>query len=125
MNKNAIAWAEIPVTDFERAKAFYEAILDTTLILMDMGPGGKMGMFPTPVGGVGGAIIQSEDRSVTGPAGVRLYLDAGPDLNAILNRVEAAGGKVHFQKTLISPEMGYFAFLVDTEGTAIGLWSLN
>ena len=122
MNKNAIAWAEIPVTDFERAKAFYEAILDTTLILMDMGPGGKMGMFPTPVGGVGGAIIQSEDRSVTGPAGVRLYLDAGPDLNLILQRAEAAGGKIICAKSPL-PGSGYFGWFIDSEGNYMGVMS--
>ncbi|WP_424119071.1 VOC family protein [Robiginitalea sp.] len=29
--KNAINWFDIPVKDFDRAKTFYETVLDTTM----------------------------------------------------------------------------------------------
>jgi uncharacterized protein len=38
--------------------------------------------------------------------------------------VKAAGGKVVLQKTLITPDLGYFAFFTDTEGNKVGLHSM-
>ena len=34
--KNAINWFEIPVKNFEKAKAFYEAVLQAELTIMEM-----------------------------------------------------------------------------------------
>jgi predicted enzyme related to lactoylglutathione lyase len=36
-NPSTINWFEIPVTDFARAKAFYEAVLETTIQTVSMG----------------------------------------------------------------------------------------
>ena len=40
--KNAINWFEIPVTDFTRAKKFYETIMGGEIMEMEF-PGGKIG----------------------------------------------------------------------------------
>jgi hypothetical protein len=45
-----------------------------------------------------------------------------PDLNTMLSRVAAAGGKVVLEKTPVN-QQGYVAKLVDTEGNLIGLHS--
>jgi len=42
----------------------------------------------------------------------------------ILDKVEAAGGKITLPKTLISPENGFMAIIIDTEGNRIGLHSV-
>ena len=42
-----------------------------------------------------------------------------------LNRVETAGGTIVLGKKQISPEIGYFAIIVDTEGNRIYLHSMN
>ncbi len=42
---NAINWFEIPVTDFARAKKFYETLFDAEIMEMPF-PGGKYGMLP-------------------------------------------------------------------------------
>jgi len=55
--------------------------------------------------------------------GVKVYLNGDPDLNIILNRVEAAGGKVVQKKTQITPEIRYMAVFEDTEGKIISLHS--
>ena len=36
-NPSSINWFEIPVTDFARGKAFYEAVLATTIQTASMG----------------------------------------------------------------------------------------
>jgi predicted enzyme related to lactoylglutathione lyase len=54
---NAINWFEIPVSDFGRAKAFYERILDAELTLDTSFPGMPMAMFPYAEPGVGGCLF--------------------------------------------------------------------
>ena len=122
--KNAVSWVEIPVLDFERAKAFYSAIYDYEMQEMEMGPT-RMGFFlcDQKNDGVGGAIVWGEDNppSKTGP---RVYLNGGEDLTLILSRVTAAGGKIIAEKVEISPDFGYYATFEDTEGNYISLHSM-
>ena len=122
--KNAVSWVEIPVLDFERAKAFYSAIYDYEMQEMEMGPT-RMGFFlcDQENDGVGGAVVRGEDNapSKTGP---RVYLNGGEDLTLILNRVTAAGGKIIAEKIEISPDFGYYATFEDTEGNYISLHSM-
>jgi predicted enzyme related to lactoylglutathione lyase len=124
--KNAISWFEIPVTDFNRAKNFYQQIFEFEMPEMDMGPV-KMGILPHDRDnhGVGGAICAGEGYAPSGPNGVKAYLNGGDDLNTVLNRVAAAGGSVVLPKTEIAPDMGNFAFFLDTEGNVVGLYSMG
>ena len=55
--------------------------------------------------------------------GIKIYLNGDPDLNNILGRVEAAGGKIVQKKTQITTEIGYVAVFQDTEGNMINLHS--
>ena len=52
-------------------------------------------------------------------------MNGGSDLLTVLNRVEAAGGTIVTEKRQISPEIGYFAIIVDTEGNRVYLHSMN
>ena len=124
--QNAISWFEIPATNLERAQKFYETIFAMNMIPMDM-ENIKMRMFPLDdmMTQVGGAIVDSggfHKASLTD--GPLIYLNGNPDVQTILNRVEAAGGKIMVPKTEISPEYGYMAVFVDTEGNRIGLHSV-
>ena len=47
----------------------------------------------------------------------------GTVLAGALGKVEAAGGKVAMPKTAISPEIGFMAFFIDSEGNRVGLHS--
>lgn len=114
-------WFEIPVSDFARAKKFYETIFEFEMDVTEMS-GYQMAFFPNEGGGVSGAICFGEGYIPSG-AGSLLYLNANPDLNLVLDRAVQAGGKIIVPKTLISPETGYYAFLVDTEGNRIALLS--
>lgn len=120
---NAISWFEIPSNDIDRAAKFYESIFGLSLIPMDMGPI-KMRMFPidNPETGIGGAIVyNAEFYNTSSTDGVLIYLNGNPDVQNILDRVEAAGGKIMVPKTQITPEYGYMAVIIDTEGNRIGL----
>jgi predicted enzyme related to lactoylglutathione lyase len=54
---------------------------------------------------------------------VIVYLNGNPDLKTVLDKVESAGGRVIMPKTQISPEIGYMAFFVDSEGNRMALHS--
>jgi len=120
---NVINWFQIPVTDFTRARIFYEKLFNHTLYEMMMEQM-QMGFFPMEGDGVGGAIVKGEG-AIASPHGTLVYINAGKDLNDFLERIEPAGGKILVPKTLITPEIGYFALFSDTEGNTVGLHSLS
>jgi predicted enzyme related to lactoylglutathione lyase len=123
---NAISWFEIPATDLDRATNFYEAIFETKLIPMDL-DNIKMRMFSITdmENGVGGAVVDSggfhKPSATDGPL---IYLNGNPDLQKVLDRVAGAGGTIMVPKTEISPEYGFMAVIIDTEGNRIGLHSV-
>lgn len=122
--KNAVSWFEIPVSDLNRAQKFYETIFDIQMIPMDM-PQLKMRVFPVEdPKAVGGAICQRgsfyKPSTKRGPL---VYLNGNPDVQMILDKVEAAGGKIVIPKTQISPDQGYMAVFLDNEGNRLALHS--
>jgi predicted enzyme related to lactoylglutathione lyase len=124
--KSAISWFEIPAIDLERATKFYETLFDVKLIAMDM-PQIKMRMFPVAdmMNDIGGAIVSAPGfYEPSESAGVLIYLNGNPDLQHILDKVEAAGGRIALPKTEITPEYGFMAIMIDTEGNRIGLHSM-
>ena len=124
--KNAISWFEIPAVDINRAQKFYETIFDMQMDAVDHEEY-QMRMFPIedPMTGVGGAICnQSVFHKPNADSGTLIYLNANPDVKIIADRIEAAGGKVVLPKTEISPEYGYMAVFIDTEGNRVALHSV-
>jgi len=123
---NAISWFEIAATDLERAQKFYETIFGISLQPMDL-PNIKMRMFPLDnmMTGVGGALVDSGGfHKPSATDGVLIYLNANPDVQTVLDKVEEAGGKIVVPKTEISPEYGFMGVFVDTEGNRIGIHSV-
>jgi uncharacterized protein len=122
---NVISWFDIPTADFERGIRFYETVLGVSLNRQDMGPM-HMATFPCDdQAGVSGAVVHMAGGQKPGGHGCVVYLNGGDDLNVPLARVAAAGGAVIVPKTLISPEIGYFAIFHDSEGNNVGLYSLH
>ena len=79
-------------------------------------------MFPLEdMMGVGGAVVDSggfhKPSATDGPL---IYLNGNPDVQKVLDKVEAAGGKIMVPKTEISPSMASMAVIIDTEGNRIG-----
>jgi uncharacterized protein len=123
LTRHALNWFEIPVEDFERAKRFYGRVLDYEMPEHRWGAN-RMGLLRFGEGGVGGAIVEGPGYVPT-RSGVFVYLNGGDDLNVILGRVAGAGGEVVRGKTLFSPEVGYFALFLDSEGNELGLHSMS
>lgn len=124
--KNAISWFEIPATNVERAQKFYETILQIQLAPLETDHF-KMRMFPIDdsMNGVGGALVKSDSFHIPSATdGPLIYLNGNPDVQIILDRIEAAGGKIIHQKSKISDEYGYMAMFIDSEGNRIALHSV-
>ena len=120
---NSINWFEIPVTDFDRAKKFYETIYDAEIMEMPF-PIGRYGMLPCDMeNGVGGGIAQGQGYEPS-TKGALIYLNGGEDLNIPLAKVEAAGGSIVLPKTSIGGN-GFMAYIIDTEGNKIALHSMK
>ena len=120
---NALNWFEISVTDIARAKKFYEEIFSIEMQEQDM-MGMKMAYFPADAmnGKVGGGLVESPYHKPSAD-GVKVYLNANPDMEVILAKIEAAGGKITMPKTKINDEIGYMAFFIDSEGNGVALHS--
>ncbi|HEY4611699.1 MAG TPA: VOC family protein [Bacteroidota bacterium] len=121
--QNAINWFEIPANDIKRAKAFYETIFDMKLQELNINDDLKMALFPVEGDGTGGALVQHQAFYHPSHQGPLLYLNANPNLQAVLDRVPPNGGKVLIAKRQISPERGYMAVFEDSEGNRIALHS--
>lgn len=112
-------WAEIPVTDMERAIAFYNTVFDTDIQKDESGPN-PMAMFPTATpGGIAGHLYPGKPA----PAGTGPTIHAAvPDsLEEAMARVKTAGGKVLSEPVAIPA--GRFAYCLDPDGNSISLFS--
>lgn len=122
--KNSINWYEIPVTDFDRAKNFYETMMGVEIQIMPH-PHLKYGVLPGDMmgGGVTGGLVQGQGYEPS-QTGTLIYLNGGDDLAVPLGRVEEAGGQVVMPKTSIGGN-GFMAQFIDTEGNKIALHSMG
>ena len=114
---------EIPADDLARAKRFYGSIfgwelqdtdgMDYTIVRTV--PVDEQQM-PTEPGAINGGMMQ---RTADTPTPV---ITIGVDsIDDALKKVEAEGGSTVQPRTAI-PNMGAFAYFMDSEGNVIGLW---
>ncbi|GEQ86051.1 glyoxalase [Patiriisocius marinistellae] len=120
MEMNTFSWIEIPVLNMTRAITFYEKVLEIKIDLKDFGDV-KMGWFPSKgeAYGATGTLIQNNNYKPS-ENGALVYF-ASQDLQKELDNVEEAGGKILKEKTQISPDHGYMAVILDTEGNRVAL----
>ncbi|TND08919.1 MAG: lactoylglutathione lyase family protein [Bacteroidetes bacterium] len=124
-NSNSLNWFEIPATDISRAKKFYENIFSITMDEQDM-MGMQMAFFPAEMGNgkANGCLCKSEMHKPS-MDGAIIYLNANSGMDNIIGRIESSGGKMIMPKTQITPEIGFMAFFVDSEGNRMALHSQN
>jgi hypothetical protein len=128
MDVNMISWFEVPVLDMDRAKKFYETVFQVEITINNFG-GVLMGWFPPAdditAPGISGSLVKSEgDYIPSATHGSVVYFNSqSGDISDELTRVEAAGGKILQDKTLISNEIGYMAQVLDSEGNRIALYN--
>ncbi|WP_343675175.1 VOC family protein [Chitinophaga sp.] len=121
---NVITWFEIPVSDIERAQTFYETILDIQLVKRN--DGGDEALFfpynPDVVQATSGrvtGVLSKSGKNTPSANGTVVYINASPNLQQVLDKVEKAGGKVIVPKTGIPA--GFIAIIIDSEGNKVGL----
>ena len=122
---NSLNWFEIPATDINRAKTFYETIFGIEMALDTM-MGMTMAYFPQDMGnGKASGCLCKSDMHKPSMDGAVIYLNANPAMDNVLERIPAAGGSVLMPKTQIGENIGYMAFFTDTEGNKVALHSQN
>ena len=116
--RNAAVWFEIPVSDLDRAKAFYGAVLGA--VLRDEVAGGS----PTAVFPAAGQDSVAGHLYAGKPAaagtGNTVHLQSPEPLEAALDRVRTNGGSV--VSDIIAIPAGRFAYCLDPDGNSIGLF---
>ncbi|QCX00322.1 VOC family protein [Aggregatimonas sangjinii] len=122
MEHNMVGWFEIPVTDMDRAKKFYETVFDINITIHEL-EGLKMGWFPIVpnTSGATGSLVQHESY-VPSTDGAVLYFSC-IDVALELGRVTDAGGSILQDKKKIGEGHGFMALILDCEGNRIALHS--
>lgn len=116
--KSIINWFEIPVTDMERAIAFYEPVMGLSLRREKMGFA-DLAVFPYDDPAPGGALAKF-DGIAPSLQGAIIYLHTD-DLGATLDRVASAGGNCVFGPFDLGKGIGIIALFTDSEGNRVGL----
>lgn len=126
MKTNPVVWFEIYVNDLQRAKTFYEEILNTELSELptpeNLEDDMKMLFFPMEMysEGAAGALVKIKGYEVGGN-GTIVYFGS-EDCALEEKRIEKAGGKIFKSKQSIG-EYGFMVLATDTEGNMIGIHS--
>ena len=117
---NAAVWFEIPVSDLDKAKAFYSQVLMTEFTDQNDGPN-PMSVFAysSAPSGVSGHLYPGEPA--VGGSGPTIHLPVPDSVEEGIARVEAAGGKV--LSPVIDIPAGRFAYCLDPDGNSIGIFS--
>lgn len=121
---NVLTFFEIPVMDIDRSKKFYETILDIEMVKrLD---GNDEAVFfpfnPNVVQATSGrvtGVLSKTERNSPSSNGTVVYINASPDIQIVLDKVEQTGGKILVPKTKIPA--GFIAIIIDSEGNKIGL----
>jgi len=125
MKANMVGWFEIPVSNMNRAKKFYEKVFGIKIQLEQFGDT-LMGWFPFPkdpkTSGAPGSLVQNEQFYKPMANGTLVYFSS-PEITYELQKVEEAGGVVLQEKTLIKEDIGFMALILDSEGNRIALHS--
>lgn len=116
---SVVVWADIPVADMDRAIAFYSKVLQTELL--QPFPGQPVAVPPPDLGPVAFDLVQTDALKPGSTDGPRVYLSSLGDIDAMVQRVEEAGGRVIQPPTDMGEMVGRVAFFVDSEGNQIGI----
>jgi predicted enzyme related to lactoylglutathione lyase len=126
--ENTVVWADIPVTDLNRAMKFYGAVLQREFKPMegmegvaleappaDFDPSTMEPPFPVAFDLV---VVQERKPSADG---CTIYLNSHGDPEGMLQRAVAAGGKLLQPVADMGDMVGSVGFFEDSEGNRIGV----
>jgi predicted enzyme related to lactoylglutathione lyase len=120
---DSVVHFEVPFDDAERAHSFYRdafgwqlnAMPDFQYTLVTTAPTDEQGRT-TEAGGINGGMLRRQ-----GPITAPVITIGVEDLDDALARVEKLGGTVAIGRQPVG-DMGFSAYVHDTEGNLIGLW---
>ncbi|OQW31215.1 MAG: hypothetical protein A4E19_20520 [Nitrospira sp. SG-bin1] len=120
--KNKVCFFEIPASDVNKAKAFYETVFDWKVNLE--GNDGAMALTtaadkdynPIEVGGINGGFYKRKSKDDHPSFGVETE-----SIDQTIRAIEKAGGKVVTPKHGMG-EWGFMADVADPEGNVMALW---
>ncbi len=124
-----VGWFEIPLNDMDRAVKFYNEVFQINIAVHPMGDL-IMGWFPfaenPEAKGASGSLVYQKEFYKPSTEGTLIYFTSRTgDIKDELSRIEKTGGKILKPKTQISPDHGYMALCLDTEGNRVALHSLE
>lgn len=118
--KDRLVWVEIPATELDRAKKFYESVLETSLVEDSQGPQ-PMQMIPSKNDTMCGHLYEGKP-AITGD-GPTPHFSVGGELADAKKRIVAAGGEV--VSDIIPLPVGTFFYAKDTEGNSIAIFKYH
>jgi uncharacterized protein len=117
MTHGAIEWIEIPTADLTASTGFYESVFGWKI---QRPPGHEQyPMFNDTSGKVGGGFTTSFKPMPE--AGMLVYVSVD-SIEAILPAIATHGGQTVKPKTLIDPNVGWWASFRDPAGNILGLY---
>ncbi len=124
---NPVGWFEIYVNDMQRAKLFYETILQTKLEELPTPSKDTtyhMYSFPSNMTsyGSGGTLVKMEGFNAGGNSTIIYFVSE--DCSIEEARIVDAGGKIFKPKMSIGA-YGFIVLATDTEGNMFGIHSLK
>ncbi len=119
-SRDRLVWVEVPATDLNRAKGFYEAVLETKLIEDNNGPQ-VMQMIPSKGDSMCGHLY--EGKPATSGDGSTPHFSVTGELTDAMDRIKAAGGEVVSEP--IALPMAAFFYAKDTEGNSLAIFKYN
>jgi predicted enzyme related to lactoylglutathione lyase len=119
MKINPVYWFELPATDLDRAKDFYECVFGYEM-KRQSNAGYEMLWFPSKENSPGatGAIMKGMGYKPS-LDGATVYMSTDK-MDEILEKIANKNGKIHVPKKDIG-EYGYIAIFEDSEGNRVGL----
>ena len=116
-----VCWFEIPVTDLDRAKAFYESVLGTSMRRDDTGPNPMIAFTDMGDPAASGHLYPGKPAAPgTGPT---VHLVALDPLETVMERVGPAGGAI--VSPVIDIPAGRFVYATDPDGNSIGFFNFK
>lgn len=113
----ASAWFEIPVTNLDKARTFYGAVLQTDIPVTEGGPN-PIAIFPAKDEMASGHLY--EGKPAGAGTGITVHLAIADPLEDAMKRVTENGGQV--VSPIATIPAGRFVYCLDPDGNSFGLF---
>ncbi|MCL6284258.1 VOC family protein [Ruegeria sp. 2012CJ41-6] len=120
--KDFLVWGEVPVSDLDKAIAFYSRVTGAELTMDESGPN-PVAMFQPKDPKTGIALHLYPGTPASDGRGPTLHLAAEGTLAEVMDRVFQAGGRVTSEIIEIPP--GRFFYATDPDGNSLGFFKAN